>query len=180
MIYTRKGDKGMTSMFEPDATKRNRVSKASKRVAAIGAIDETNSYLGVANIYTKSPETKKRIKHIQKNLFTIGALISQAPLTLEPSATAELEEAIDAIEENLPPIRNFLMPEGSVAAVHFMYARSIARRAERQLVALSRVEEIPLDVLSYINRLSDYLFCIFRDENARSGEREELWIGKKS
>lgn len=179
-IYTRKGDQGTTSMFETNPKKKNRVSKASVRVHAIGAIDEVNSYLGVSNFYTSDKKTKSFVKETQKNLFTIGSILSKAPLVLDSKVIQKLEEEIDNIEETLPPLRNFLMPEGSESAVHFMYARALARRAERRVVRLSKTEQVPEDVLKYLNRLSDYLFCVFRHENYKAHEIEEIWVGRKS
>lgn len=178
-VYTRKGDKGTTSMFEPNPKKRNKISKASLRVEAIGSVDELNSYLGVANIYTKSKKTKDYVSQIQKELFTIGAILAKATLQLNKEGTLTLEKHIDEIEEKLPPLRNFLMPEGSVSAVHFMYARSLCRRAERAIVSLSKKEKVTTDILQYINRLSDYLFVVFRDENNSAEQKEEIWVGKK-
>lgn len=179
MIYTKKGDKGETSLFEPNPKERCRVSKASLRVQAIGAVDEVNSYLGVANFYCSDTDTKEYVKTIQRTLFTIGAILSKAPLTLASSVTSDMEARIDQIEGELPALRNFLMPEGGESAVHFMYARALARRAERRVVVLSKKEEVPAEVLEFLNRLSDYLFCVFRLLNSQDKQPEELWIGKK-
>lgn len=178
-IYTRTGDLGTTSLFEPNPKKRCRVSKANLRIQAIGAVDEVNSYLGIANFYCKSKKTTEFVKNIQKNLFTIGAILSKAPLAISSSDIEALETYIDSIEESLPPLRNFLMPEGSKSAVHFMYARALARRAERRVVTLHRKHGVDPQVLAYLNRLSDVLFCIFRAENARAEKREHLWMGRK-
>lgn len=167
-------------MFEPDPTKRGRVSKASLRVHAIGAVDELNSYLGIANVFCKTDETVQFVKAVQRDLFTIGSILAKAPLSISIERVRALEQKIDEIDEDLPPLRNFLMPEGSISAVHFMYARAIARRAERRVVALHKVSELPETVLQFMNRMSDLLFVLFRDENRRSGEQEEIWIGKKN
>lgn len=178
-IYTRTGDKGKTSMFSSNQKKMIRISKASIRVHAIGSIDEVNSYLGISNFYTKNKHTKKQVKVIQTNLFTIGSILSKAPLKFSSKEVGNLEKEIDRIEEDLPPLRNFLMPEGSESAVHFMYARALTRRAERRVVKLSKTEKVPDEVLIYLNRLSDYLFCIFREENMRANQSEEIWVGRK-
>lgn len=179
MIYTKKGDKGKTSMFSLDAKKQERVSKASLRVHAIGAIDEINSYLGIANSFCRNKTQRAFVSDVQRNLFTIGSILSKAPLSLPSDALHKLEREIDRLEEKLPPLSNFLMPDGSKAAVHFMYARALARRAERRVVALSKSEEVSQEVLAYLNRLSDYLFMVFREENERSGKKETLWIARK-
>lgn len=179
-IYTKTGDSGKTSLFEPNPQKRKRVSKSSLRIEAIGAIDEANSYLGIANFYSKNKQTKNFVKQIQRELFQIGAILSKAPLQINEKAVSLLEQHIDKFENNLPPLRNFLLPQGAKGAVHFMYARSLVRRAERAIVSLSKKEKVPTEVLIYINRLSDYLFMVFRDENKRSKQSEEIWVGKKA
>lgn len=179
-IYTKKGDSGKTSLFEPNPKKRNRVSKSSLRIEAIGAIDEANSYFGVANNYTKNEMTKVFVTQIQKDLFQIGAILAKSPLQINESAIQTLEEHIDDFEEFLPPLKNFLLPSGSESAVHFMYARSLVRRAERSVVSLSKKEIVSAEILKYLNRLSDYLFMVFRDENYRADQNEILWLGKKS
>lgn len=178
-IYTKTGDKGKTSLFEPNPQKRKRVSKSSVRIEAIGAVDEANSYLGVAFAYIKNKKTKVFVKEIQKELFQIGAILSKAPLQIHKEAVQSLEAQIDKMEMNLPPLRNFLMPEGSKSAVHVMYARSLVRRAERAIVLLSKKQKVPFEVLQYVNRLSDYLFMVFRDENKNAKQNEEVWVGKK-
>lgn len=183
MIYTKKGDNGKTSLFEPDPSKRNRVSKSSPTIRAIGAVDELNSYLGVANAYCKNKNIVSSIEKIQEDLFQIGAIFSNAPLKLEKKRVIFLEAVIDEIEENLPPLKNFILPKGNLSAVHFMYARSICRRAERQIVSLSKKTKISPNILPYINRLSDLLFVIFRLENSQSNSPEKLWHrsgGRKS
>lgn len=166
-------------MFEPNPEKRGNISKASLRVQAIGAVDELNSYLGVANFYCKTSQTVEFIKVIQRDLFTIGSILSKAPLQFPKERVIALEKKIDEIDEALPPLKNFLIPEGCESAVHFMYARTVARRAERRVVALNRQSEIPEVILEYLNRMSDFLFILFRDENMRSGESEHIWIGKR-
>jgi cob(I)alamin adenosyltransferase len=179
-IYTKTGDKGKTSLFEPTVGKQNRVLKSSLRIEAVGSIDEANSYLGVANVYCKNKQTILFIKQIQRELFQIGASLSMAPCEISDDSVFRLEQKIDSFEEKLQPLRNFIMPEGSESAVHFMYARSLVRKAERRIVALSKKEEISDVVLKYVNRLSDYLFMVFRDENRRAKMQEEIWVGKKT
>jgi len=178
-IYTKKGDSGTTSVFEPNPAKRGRVSKSALRVHAIGAVDELNSYIGIANVSCTTIETTSFLKSVQRDLFTIGSILAKAPLQLDKTRVEALEKKIDEIDALLPPLRNFLMPEGTVAATHFMYARTIARRAERRVVALHKIEALPEMVLSYVNRMSDLLFILFRDENRRGGVSEEIWVGKK-
>ncbi len=179
-IYTKTGDRGKTSLFELDPKKRNRVSKSSLRIEAIGSIDEANSYLGIASFYTKVRKTKSFISQIQTELFQIGGILSKAPLQIHESSVQLLEKQIDEFEQSLPPLKNFLLPQGTESAVHIMYARSLVRRAERAVVALSQKEAVPLEVLKYLNRLSDYLFMVFRAENSKAKESETLWMGKKS
>lgn len=178
-IYTKKGDRGTTSVFEPNPAKRGRISKSALRVHAIGAVDELNSYIGIANSYCTTQETAVFLSSVQRDLFTIGSILAKAPLQLDKTRLEALERKIDEIDAVLPPLRNFLMPEGTISAVHLMYARAIARRAERRIVALHKVEALPEMVLSYMNRMSDLLFILFRDENRRGGISEEIWVGKK-
>lgn len=179
-IYTKTGDRGTTSLYEPDPSKRNRVSKDSLRIEAIGAVDEANSYLGIATATCDNTEIRSLISHIQTDLFQIGAILSQAKLPFTKSRTLFLEEHIDKLETELPQLRNFVMPEGTLSATSFLYARSLIRKAERRIVSLSQSESVSNEILKYINRLSDLLFMVFRFENSNAKQTEKLWIGKKT
>lgn len=155
-IYTKTGDKGTTGTFAG-----KRVPKSSQLIKTIGAIDELNSFLGIVGGLTE----------IQKNLFTINAILTGAKLKLRQDATKKLEKEIDGIEGKLPVQKNFLIYSGTKKAVHLYFARALARRAERELVALKTESEI----LIYINRLSDYLFILARNTNHKRRVKEVFW-----
>lgn len=181
-IYTKKGDKGETSIFSKKGGKEIRLSKADPLIDTIGVVDEVNSYLGVVLSEIKNQKskvkftiTKSKIEDIQRNLFTIGAVLAGANLTLKNLKTKKLEIEIDKMEEELPKLTNFILPGGSVVSAHLMYARALVRRAERSVAALSETEKISPSVLKYLNRLSDYLFILARYQNLISGRKEKLW-----
>lgn len=175
-IYTKKGDKGETGLFDKE---KGRVSKDSLRVEAIGSVDELNSFLGVCASLSESPETTSIIKEIQKDLLTIGSITAGSKLKFFKNKTTRFEKIIDEIEAKLPPLKNFIVPGGTNLASHLQYARSLSRRAERRMVALSKVEKVRPQVLTYLNRLSDTLFMLAREANFREGVKDELWVGGK-
>lgn len=168
-IYTKKGDYGETSLFD----QKVRVSKDSLRIGAIGVVDEINSYLGIISSHDSG--VGKILEGIQKNLFRIGAILAGAKLRLSVSETRKLEKQIDKLEGNLPVLRNFILPGGSRMGAEIHYARTLIRRAERKVVALSNAEKIGPQILTYLNRLSDYLFMLARKVNYEAGVREEIW-----
>lgn len=181
-IYTRTGDLGQTALFAG-----GRVPKDDVRVAAYGAVDELNSALGCARAQNPAEETARRIEQVQGQLFTLGSDLATPPdarsahiLRLPKSATSWLEEDIDSMDADLPPLANFILPGGTIAAAHIHAARTIARRAERTIVTLARMEEesgrtLNETILPYINRLSDWLFTLARWENMKKGVPETLW-----
>lgn len=158
-IYTKTGDKGTTGTFLG-----KRVSKSSQLIKTIGAIDELNSYLGIIGGLTE----------IQRNLFTINAILTGAKLKLPADATKKLEKEIDRIEGALPVQKNFIIYGGTKKAAQIYFARALCRRAERELVTIKPDSE----VLIYINRLSDYLFIKARGMNRDSGVKEKAWRRK--
>lgn len=182
-IYTKTGDQGMTSLIGG-----HRVPKYNGRIEAYGTIDELNSYLGlvIASLFVTEPQTL--LKKIQSDLFVIGSSLAapegskmSLPLIKDADVTL-LEEAIDALDTTLPPLRNFVLPGGSVSVAHVHVARTICRRAERQVVYLS--SELPNDphlplIITYLNRLSDYLFTLSRYESKESNCPETPWIPEK-
>ncbi len=161
-IYTRKGDKGL--------------AKDSLKIQAIGTIDEVNSFLGVASFGMNLKE-KKILEEIQKNLFTIGAILAGANLRFYASKTKKLERQIDKLEKELPPLKNFILPGGSLEGGRLHFARTLVRRAERVIVVFSREEKVKPQILVYLNRLSDFLFVLARKVNYDKGIREEIWKG---
>ena len=182
-IYTRTGDDGTTGLVDG-----SRVAKTDARMHAIGEVDEANSALGVA-IYALEADGGDSqlvagLRRIQNDLFDLGADIATPGESFEPSpmelrivaAQVEwLEAAIDAANDQLPPLKSFILPGGSQAAAHMHMARAIARRAERALVGASQAVSINPQALIYLNRLSDYLFVLCRLINAtRCGDI--LWV----
>lgn len=159
-IYTKTGDRGKTSTFSG-----KRVLKSSKLICAIGSLDELNSYLGIVG----------GLEEVQKNLFTINAILTGAKLKFPNDATKNLEREIDEIEGKLPVQKNFLIYGGTKKASELYFARAICRRAERELVDLRTKPEL----LIYINRLSDYLFIKAREVNFQKKIKETIWKTSK-
>jgi cob(I)alamin adenosyltransferase len=171
-VYTRTGDNGETSLVGGQ-----RVSKASPRVEAYGELDEINSLLGVARAEISDAEIHELLGSIQNELFTAGADLAspkeiEAP-RIESGWVTRLEQILDHYNEQLPPLREFILPSGSKGAVLLHLARTVTRRAERRIVELSQQEDINEALLAYMNRLSDLLFVLARVTNQRLGTPEE-------
>ncbi len=162
-IYTKTGDKGKTGTFSG-----RRISKSSKLINTIGAIDELNSFLGIIGGLTE----------IQRNLFTINAILTGAKLKFPSDATTKLERSIDKWEGTLPVLKNFIIYSGTKKAARVFYARALCRRAERVLVPLI-LPDSKSEILVYLNRLSDYLFMFARSINYKKGTKEIYWKGLK-
>ncbi|MGB7339709.1 MAG: cob(I)yrinic acid a,c-diamide adenosyltransferase [Phototrophicaceae bacterium] len=177
-IYTKTGDDGTTSLFSG-----GRVAKHHLRVESYGTVDELNSYLGVIRTQTPTNKTDQLLETIQNHLFRLGADLA-TPLSAKADwlvrITNEeviwLEACIDELSETLPELKHFVLPGGVPAAAHLHVARTICRRAERLVVALSEHEAISTASMIYLNRLSDCLFTIARYENAQHNEPETKWI----
>ncbi len=177
-IVTKAGDGGKTRLVTGEP-----VSKASARVAAYGAVDETNSAIGVARLHTNAKPTLDAIlERVQNDLFDLGADLATPhapdlkfePLRIQASQVDRLETEVDQLNEQLEPLTSFILPGGSPAAAHLHLARAIARRAERDIVALADVEEISPDAIKFMNRLSDLLFVAARYANDQ-GKADLLW-----
>lgn len=175
-IYTRTGDDGSTGLV--DGSRR---AKHDARMHAIGEVDEVNSLIGLAAI-AASDDTSRDLQRIQNDLFDLGADLatpgddftpSEMVLRIVPSQVDWLETAIDALNDNLPPLRSFILPGGSEAAARVHVARAASRRAERAVVGLAAVEAVNPQALAYMNRLSDYLFVLARATNAGN---DPLWV----
>ncbi|OGM19232.1 ATP:cob(I)alamin adenosyltransferase [Candidatus Woesebacteria bacterium RIFCSPLOWO2_01_FULL_37_19] len=178
-IYTKKGDKGETSMYDASGAQRARVSKSSLKVEALGAIDELNSFLGVVKTFAEDKELIADIARIQVNLLTIGSITAGSKLGFSALETKNLEKQIDNLEGTLPVLKNFVIPGGSKTAGLLQFARSLSRRAERRVVSLSQYEKVRPQILEYLNRLSDFLFMLAREQNHKNGIADEVWVGKK-
>lgn len=187
-IYTRTGDKGDTALGSG-----TRVSKAHLRIQAYGTVDETNSVLGIVRLHTGTDAFCKldiMLARIQNELFDLGAdlcmpddgkKLDHEPLRILPGQVERLENEIDELNHDLSPLRSFVLPGGHVAAAHLHLARTICRRAERLIVELKshKGEHVSEGALSYINRLSDFLFVASRWVNAKT-TGDILWVPGKT
>jgi cob(I)alamin adenosyltransferase len=183
-IYTRTGDNGTTGLVSGP-----RREKFDLRIEAYGTVDETNSAVGLARLHTAGvDELDVMLMRVQNDLFDLGADLA-TPGTDEPSeyeplriveAQAErLEREIDSLNGELDPLKSFVLPGGTPAAAYLHLARTVARRAERLMVELSRQEEVGAAALKYVNRLSDFLFVAARFANDR-GRADILWVPGKN
>lgn len=169
-IYTRTGDQGQTSLA--DGT---RVSKTHPRLEAYGTVDELSSHLGLLASLISEESDCRFLRHIQQTLFTLSALLATEdsspyrPAPLPADAVAEMEQAIDELQTQVPPLRAFILPGGSVAAAQAHVCRTVCRRAERRILALREQAHVDEAVIRYINRLGDYLFVLARSLNIRNG-----------
>lgn len=178
-IYTKKGDRGETSLYDPASSQVTRISKDSSKVDAIGTIDELNSSLGIATSFCEDARHRSRIESIQADLLRIGSILAGGPLRFSESKVKSLEREIDKLEAKLPVLANFILPGGTPLSAHLHLARSIARRTERAVVALSKEEKVSPSILSYLNRLSDLLFMLARAANFDKGIKDIIWKPSK-
>ena len=175
-IYTRTGDAGETGLG--DGT---RISKCSRRIEAIGDVDEANAAVGLARQHT-SGEADAMLARIQNDLFDLGADLcvpeegrrGEGALRIVPAQVTRLEQEIDAMNAELAPLTSFVLPGGTAAAAYLHLARTIVRRAERRMVELAGEQKMSGDAMRYINRLSDHLFVMARHLNAKGGG-DVLW-----
>lgn len=176
-IYTKTGDDGTTSLFSG-----GRVHKTHLRVEAYGTVDELNSIIGVARSHQPSKKTDENLENIQNKLFHLGADLA-TPLDakadwvvrMDADSVSWLETSIDAMTADLPALKQFILPGGTLASAQLQVARTVCRRAERVALALSADEPIGEHVIKYLNRLSDWLFTIARWENLQAGITEDQW-----
>lgn len=177
-IYTRTGDDGSTSLGN-----RERVAKDDARVEAFGSVDEANALVGLALAEKLSEPLPKMLGTIQNELFHLGSDLAfpqdtgkqMAVPRIEQQHIDALETFIDALNESLGPLENFILPGGSSGAATLQVARAVCRRAERNLVSLAAKEEVSPFAMTYLNRLSDALFVMARYENKQQGVDEPLW-----
>lgn len=176
-IYTKTGDRGETGLFGGA-----RVSKADPRVESYGDVDELNAQLGVARAAGLADDIDALLSTVQAKLFDVGAELATAPgskASAMPHVSAEdvvvLEEAIDRFEKELEPLKNFILPGGTGAAAWLHVGRTVARRAERRVVALAAQTEVRETLIHYLNRLSDLLFVLARVSNHRAGVADVPW-----
>ena len=181
-IYTKTGDRGETGLFGG-----GRVAKDHPRVAAYGDVDELNSTIGVARAAEPRDFYDLLLESIQRDLFAIGGHLAtpdpervRKALAVEKAVlpadrVAEFETVIDAADEELPPLRAFILPAGTPTAAALHLARTVCRRAERSVVRLTHEAEVPESFVVYINRLSDLLFVLARLANHRGGAAYITW-----
>ena len=170
-IYTRTGDDGSTGLG--DGT---RVSKDSARVAAYGTVDEANSAIGVVLAAQIPDEVRGVLVSVQHQLFDLGGeLCIPGHAAIQDADIDRLEQQLDGFNAELPPLKDFILPGGGPAAAHAHLARTICRRAEREVVTLSRHDAVRPEAIRYLNRLSDLLFVLARVLARASGHGEVLW-----
>lgn len=178
MIYTKTGDTGTTSLVGG-----TRVPKTHIRLEAYGTVDELNSCLGLLQTYLTDEVDKETVFRVQNKLFSVGSYLAtdqtQAGLRtgshVEDEAVRMLEQAIDGIDNELPPLNSFILPGGCRGAAVCHVCRTVCRRAERRILALSDECEMDGRIVAFINRLSDYLFILARKLNHLTGSSEISW-----
>jgi cob(I)alamin adenosyltransferase len=181
-IYTRTGDAGTTGLGTGE-----RVRKDALRISAYGTVDETNATIGMVRLHLGGhPGLDVKLGRIQNDLFDLGAdlcvpdrgeKLEYEPLRISDDQVTRLEAEIDEMNSELKPLKSFVLPGGSPASAALHVARTVSRRAEREMVALAAMENEPVSAaaLKYINRLSDYLFVAGRYVNDR-GKSDVLWV----
>ena len=187
-VYTKTGDKGTTSLFGG-----TRVPKDHIRIESYGTVDELNSYIGLIRDQEINAHYKDVLIEIQDRLFTVGAILATPPekevlkngekrlknLGIIDSDIAYLENEIDTMEEQLPPMTHFVLPGGHTTVSYCHIARCVCRRAERLSVHLSHNESVDNEAIKYLNRLSDYLFVLARKLSSDLKAEEVKWIPRK-
>ena len=177
-IYTKIGDEGQTSLLGG-----KKIDKCCLEMEAIGEVDELNAVLGllVSQMSNKYPELKDKVLEIQKDLFVIGANLAALQTEVKnvpdfnPTKTEGLENMIDQLSVELPELNNFVIPGGNQMSALSYLARTVCRRAERQVIALASKYDINLEIKAYLNRLSDLFFTIGRWVNHQEKEVEQVW-----
>ena len=182
-LYTRTGDDGSSGLFGGD-----RVSKSHLRLVAYGTLDELNSVMGLLCLQVTAPcATPETLQRVQHDLFVLGAILATpanrqellgARMSTPTWALADMEADIDRLTALAPPMTAFVLPGGTPASAHAHLARTVCRRAEREVVALTHEEPLNPTVLAYLNRLSDWLFALARAENATAGVADVQWVPK--
>lgn len=174
-IYTKTGDDGSTGLANGD-----RVDKSSIRVTVMGELDELNSLIGVIEASGISKDISGYLLNIQHRLFDIGGEVATPGNAINsPESVERLEELIDSYNEDLPALKEFILPGGSLSASLCHMARSVCRRCERSFVELSHSEYVNPESLRYINRLSDLLFVLARTLNQGKEGKEILWDSER-
>ncbi len=180
-IYTKTGDAGQTSLFGG-----RRLHKHHLRIESYGTVDELNAFTGLVRDAIEDDEIREVLKEIQDRLFTIGANLASDPEKELPAPDLLdtdiqlLEKEMDRMDADLPPLKNFILPGGHFTVSYCHLARTVCRRAERRVVALSQEEEVSEIVIKYLNRLSDYFFILARSMSQNLGAEEVVWQNRNS
>ena len=188
-VYTRTGDSGKTGLVGG-----KRLPKDHPRIEAYGSVDELNSVIGIALSYLSQKEVSKRrekmesiLEAIQQKLFDTGSELATLPgdeyegqINIKAEDSEWLEEIIDAMNEELQPLKSFILPGGTSLNAFLHQARTVCRRAERDIIKLNQIDLVNPEIIKYINRLSDYLFVAGRWVTETLGETETLWQPGKS
>jgi cob(I)alamin adenosyltransferase len=169
-ITTRTGDDGSTGLADG-----SRIAKDSARIAVIGSVDELNSHLGVLLAETLPEDIRAELLLIQNDLFDLGGMLASPGAPFDTSKLTRLDDAITHHNAGLPPLREFILPGGTRAAALCHVARTVTRRAERDLFHLMHDDSIPREGLQYLNRLSDFLFVAGRILNRAENRSEIFW-----
>lgn len=176
-IYTRGGDQGKTGLADGTRTRKSDI-----RIEALGAIDEINAHLGLLTTQIKDERLTRIVAKIQHELFDLGAALAKARTNqphqvLPPGAVEALEQHIDILETQLPPLTGFILPGGTTTSAQAHISRTICRRAERRVFQLAETEPVPEEIPRYLNRLSDFLFVLARALTRIDGHggNETLW-----
>lgn len=177
-VYTKTGDKGTTSLVGG-----TRVAKCDIRVEAYGTADELNAHVGLLAEMVKAKDSEQFdfLKRVQYNLFVVQTLLAtekEVPFNLPQlpeGAVAEMEQAIDRLQDQLPQLHSFVIPGGNIMSAQCHVARTVCRRAERCIVRLAQESEVQEDIQRYVNRLSDFLFVLSRYLVVSQGDEESLY-----
>jgi len=176
-IYTKTGDSGQTGLFGG-----KRVEKNNRRIEAYGTIDELNSIVGLVLCEKVESKTKTVLTSIQNSLFIIGSELatpsdvkSSAIQSISENEIQNIEKYIDDLDDELTPLKNFILPGGCKSAAILHFARTVCRRAERRIVDINSNEEVNSNIIKYINRVSDLLFVLARYENQKKSTSEIEW-----
>jgi cob(I)alamin adenosyltransferase len=170
-IYTRTGDDGSTGLGDG-----SRVRKDSARVSAYGTVDELNSVLGMLLSHDVPDAMREALTQVQHDLFDLGGELCIPGMAMVFDADIQrLEDVLDGFNADLPPLKDFILPGGGIAASTCHLARTVCRRAEREVVTLAQLEDVRPEATRYLNRLSDLLFVLARVLARSSGHGEVLW-----
>ena len=178
-VYTRTGDDGTSGLIGG-----TRVEKYDLHLESYGTVDELNSWIGLILTQSVDPDTKELLRTVQNNLFVIGARLAtdlsktdlSARLPLKEESIVKLENEMDRVLDQLPPMEHFVLPGGSVTISYCHLARTVCRRAERRVCQLAKETDVPPELIKYLNRLSDYLFVLSRKIAKDEGVDEVQWL----